>query len=303
MSKLLLAVLILSAGAIGATVAHRQSDQAQSKRASIEAARDGATNELTGLTTTLNSLRAEVAEKRSRLAQLSPNSRLDADLLQLIETGTGNAAAWSRLRDQLGIGWDNSADYVLVSKRVLKDLNYQRILSGRRATDTACSVLGISAAEQSGIRTALEHACTAEWSQVQRTEPSGDVVAQYTIRPPDGTLELGISNAFSAEITSVLGSERAALFARDAWRELRRDLAPAGPDPAILTVRRSGSDGEPTLVYDLREGGSTQTREVQYAHYPSGWFLTLFPKGWQSLAEREGFELPANFNSSTARQP
>ena len=245
MKKLLLAVLILGAGAIGSAVVHRQADQAQSKQTSLEAARAGTTNELAGLTATLASLRAEVAEKKKRLAQLSSNSKLDPELLQLIETGTGSVATWSRLRDQLGIGWDSSAEYVLVSKRVLKQLSYQRIVSGRLATDTACSVLGISAAEQSGIRTALERVRTAESSQVQRTEPSGDIVAQYTIRPPDSALELSMSNGFSSEITSTLGSERAALFAGDAWRELRRDLAPQGAGPAAYPRRRASFRNHP----------------------------------------------------------
>ena len=90
-----------------------------------------------------------------------------------------------------------------------------------RATDTACAVLGISASEQSGVRTALEHARATEWSLVERTEPSGDIVAQYTIAPPDRAHELSISNAFAGDITSVLGPERATLFVAKGWREFR----------------------------------------------------------------------------------
>jgi hypothetical protein len=301
MNKFLLAVLIVSAGTIGAARLHQAAEQAQIKRASMETARVAATNELAGLAAMLDSLRAEVSEKKTRLSQLSPGLKIDEVSLRLMEGGAGDAAAWTRLRDQLGIGWDSSAEYLLVSKRVLKQLRFDRIISGKQANNTTCAVLGISAGEQAGIRAALERVRSADWLQVQRAEPSGDVVAQYTIRAPDRAFEPGVSNAFAAEINSVLGSERAALFANQAWREVRQDLTLDGSEPAVLTVRRSGSDADAGFVYELREGKSVRTNEVRYAYYPGGWFLTVFPKGWQSLAEGNGFELPSNFSGQSRR--
>ena len=40
------------------------------------------------------------------------------------------------------------------------------------------------------------------------TPPSGDIVAQYTITPPDPAFAAGQSNAFVADVTKAIGPER-----------------------------------------------------------------------------------------------
>ena len=62
-----------------------------------------------------------------------------------------------------------------------------------------------------------------------------------------------------------------------------------------MTIRRSVTDGEPDLVCEMNRGGRVDSMAVRYAHYPSGWFLKVFPGGWETLARREGFELPRSF--------
>jgi hypothetical protein len=108
-------------------------------------------------------------------------------------------------------------------------------------------------------------------------------------------MEQSISNNFSAQVTGILGNERAEIFLEDAWRRLRSQGPTIGQSPVTMTIRRSNVNGEAKLICELREGSAVRTSEVRYGHYPSAWFLTLFPGGWEPLAQREGFALPANF--------
>ena len=95
----------------------------------------------------------------------------------------------------------------------------------------------------------------------------------------------------------MLGAKRTDLLLPHAWREFRSGLGPT--ETETLTVRRATQDGEPDLVWEMKRNGSTWTTvdPVRYAHYPSSWFLSLFPGGWKTLADREGFALPARFEN------
>jgi hypothetical protein len=65
-----------------------------------------------------------------------------------------------------------------------------------------------------------------------------------------------------------------------------------------MTIRRAPAEGEPKFTCEIREGNSSRTSDVRYAHYPSLWFLALFPGGWEAIAQREGFTLPKDFRNS-----
>ncbi len=240
-------------------------------------------------------LRRKVQDQRRQLHEALSHPEISPELLALLESRgfKGSALAWTQLRQELGLGWDCSPDYVLVSKRVLPSLEYSRLLSGERASDTACDLLAISAAEKTALRSTLQHMREGQWLNLQRAEPGGDVVAQYTMPPPDPALDQTVSNNFFAAVTSILGQDRADLFSSAAWRELRSDLAPR--EAETLTIRQTVVDGEPDLVWEMKRGGQTWSDPVRYARYPGSWFLKVFPGGWKALAEREGFELPARF--------
>jgi hypothetical protein len=139
----------------------------------------------------------------------------------------------------------------------------------------------------------LQHATDAALQRIQRSEPSGDVVAQYTVPPLDSAFEQGLSNRLAAEIAAAVGPERTGLFLPQAWREFRSDLTPT--EAETMTVRRSVVDGEPDLICEMTRGARVDTTPVRYAQVPSGWFLKAFPGGWEKLAQQEGFELPARF--------
>jgi len=48
----------------------------------------------------------------------------------------------------------------------------------------------------------------------------------------------------------------------------------------------------------MKRGNDVSTSPVRYANYPSSWFLAMFPGGWQTLADREGFTLPPPFKKN-----
>jgi hypothetical protein len=208
-------------------------------------------------------------------------------------------AGWAEFRQQLGIGWNTSPDYVLVNKRVLKGLQYDR-LSGERseANDEARELLALSPDEESSLKSVLEHVREGQWLRIERTEPKADVVAQYTVPLPDLAFEQSISNRFAAELVAVLGQERADMLFPHAWLELRGPLAPQKPE--TMTIRRTLVDGEPDLICEMKRGDEVSTSPVRYAHYPSSWFSMLFPGGWEALAQREGFELPERFHRNNS---
>jgi hypothetical protein len=247
---------------------------------------------------TVAELRSKVLEKKHQLQEINRHIDLAPELVTLLNDFKGSApCAWAELREQLGLGWEASADYVLVSKRVLKELDYPMFLSALRASDTTCDVLGISSDEQSALKALLKSSREA-WQglAVERTEPNGDVVAQYTVHPPDATAEQSLSNNFAVGLVAALGPERADLALPLAWRELRFDLGPT--ETETMTVLRAVIDGEPDLLCEMKQANNSHSDPVRYGCYPSSWFLATFPGGWKTLADRDGFELPPHFKKN-----
>jgi hypothetical protein len=246
----------------------------------------------------LAALRTEVLEKRNRLHEATRGRKISPELVSMLEGDLSNAkpAVRAELRERLEAGWDASPGYVLVRKEVLKDLDFPRLVSAARVTDIARDILALSSAEEAAINSTAKRIGSGKTLRVERTDPAGDVVAQYTALPLDSALEQQLSNTFITEISGILGPERSPLLGPQAWREIRSDLAPR--EPETLIVRRSVVDGEPDVAWEEYRGSKpVASSQVRYAHYPSGWFLAQFPGGWKTLADREGFELPRRFRS------
>lgn len=302
MKRVALALSILSSGAIGIGLLCQATRHFQATNALRWHELDGVIGQLAELNKAIASVQEGVARKKLKIASTPITPSFSPELLELL---TGNPSSKSRkrslaasdeLREKLGIDWNNSGDYVLVTKQALNRFNFSRLYAAERATDTATKVFALSPREQAGLADALHHARQATISRVQRVEPTGDIVAQYTIQP-DETLQASISNQFSTEITALLGTERSDSFLPSAWRELGPDLTPSGSEPVTMTVRRSSGESGPKLVWELKQGTSVSTDDVRFAYYPSSWFLTLFPGGWETIAAREGFELPKSFRN------
>jgi hypothetical protein len=299
MNKFLLASLAVLLAATGVSALRRDTRLIRSGTLKEEDQWQAGTNALADSEAAIETLRGEVRDKKNRLKESMSHPQMSPDLLRLLEGETRrNLAAWAELRRQLGIGWDASPDYVLVNKAALKDLQYEELRYQRRPSELTSDLLGLSPAEQSSLAAAIQRVREGPWGEVQRSEPSGDIVAQYTVQPPDPEAELSVSNHFVADIAAAVGQERADLFLPDAWRELSANMAPR--QTQTITIRRSVTDGEPDLVCEIREGGKVSVSPVRYATipmYPAGWFINMFPGLWQDMAKRENFELPAKFHS------
>jgi hypothetical protein len=302
MNRPLLVFFAICAGALGFSQLRRAAEPIRAAGEAKDQRLELAANDAAKTRESAAALKGEVSNKRNRLRAAGRHPEISPALLQLLETdfARGDAAAWAELRQQLDIGWDSSPDYVLVSKRVLKGLQYKRLLSAERPSDMACDILALSPVEQSGIRSALDQARQAVWqTAVVRSEPGGDIAAQYTVQPPDPVVQESVSNTFAAAVVGAVGPERADLLlpgVPGAWSELESGLWPQ--ETQTMTIRQTVVDGVPDLVWECTRGDSVSTEPVRYGHLPSGWLGALFPGGWQALAQREGFELPPSFQGN-----
>lgn len=295
MNRLFLALIAVCVGVAGFALFYHRAGKSAVATVMVVERLQSAANQLGATQEVVSSLRAEIQEQRERLRQLNRHPNLSAEMLELLEgnKSRGQARAWAELRQQLGIGWDTSPDYVLVNKQAIRDVWFNKLNHDGRLSGDAVQLLSLSPDEQKAVRAALAAACEGQWLNVQSTPPSGNIVAQYTIAPPDPAFAAGQSNAFAADITAAIGPERASYFLPDAWRELMSDLAPS--ETKTMTIRQTDVDGQPDLVCEVTQGASVSTMPVRYARYPNFPVMKLFPGGWQAMAQTVGFELPPNF--------
>lgn len=294
MKRVLFSLLSICVGALGAGAWHQANRSTQAATFLKDQQWQAATGQLVAAQSALAMIRGEVQEKKHRMKEATPHPSISPELLALVE-GTltnGSPSAWAQLRQQLGIGWNSSTEYVLVSKRILKGLAYSRLSANPEITTTACDLLAISSTERAALNSVLR-ANLEQSLRVTVSQPGGDIVAQYTVQPPDPRSEMSVSNNVLSGLIGALGSERTSLILPGIWREFRSHLGP--PEAETVTVRRSMLDGQPDLVWEASRGNNVvSTAPVRYAHYPQ-WFLEVFPGGWQTLADRAGFELPSQF--------
>jgi hypothetical protein len=319
MSKILLLFLAVCAGTVGFRAFHRAAAHTRASAAAMESERRLRTNRLATAQAAAVAERREVARRQDLLRQAVRRPDLSPELVTFLVGGAQPAAAprprglqeallaeaeaqrlksqlSAELRQALGIGWDSSPDYLLIRKDALKQLDFQRLDAMAGLAPATCDLLALSPDEQAALQSALDRAKEAVWARVQRTEPSGDVVAQYTFPALDSAFAQSLSNSFSADVDSAIAPERTDLFLHGGWNELKWDLNAPG-ETQTLTIRKTVVDGEPDLVCDVNTGGNVQSSPVRYARYPFGPDILLFfqPLGWDTLAQQAGFTLPPRF--------
>src|SRR5438552_261059 len=180
MKKLLLALLVFACGAIAFAKLRQTAGREVAARAQGNFEWTAVAQSLTELNVVATALRDEIRDKKNRLPQIHPGESVASKLLNRLAVQKLNPGEWGELRRELGVGWGSSDEYVLVSKRVLKQLNFPRTRD-LAATRTACAVLAIAPDEESQINTAGQRLRELILSRVQRTEPADDIVAKYTI--------------------------------------------------------------------------------------------------------------------------
>jgi hypothetical protein len=135
-------------------------------------------------------------------------------------------------------------------------------------------------------------------ANVQRDLPSGDTLAQYVL-PADQELAQSVTNALFSSITAILGEDRRGLlqyYAEDAFQ--RSTCYFGSMSSSLAIVRRLNEDGQPALYFEQSMGGggrgnSSISGSLSWDRFPDE-FRSIFPGGWQGLAQREHFELPAS---------
>jgi hypothetical protein len=300
MRKTLLAVLILSAGAIASARFSFRAHQSRTAAAESRAECVRLTSRLAELKASTSGLRGKVKAQKHQITEAQIARSSSAYLPK-----TGEKAAQrsrherpSELLQRLGVGWNSSPDYVLVSKGALKEMYLPGIDDKGAFTPTACAILGLTAAERGAIEDALKRAETKydDWvkTAVQRVEPTGDIVADYRL-PANPALAQQIETNGVGLVLQTLGPERASLIRGydGAWLFGHGNL---GATPIRFTVRRHPEGGQPPYWWQIQAGGgnSASSDGLSSKDFPDA-FRPVFPDGWRDLAQREGFELPEGF--------
>jgi Tfp pilus assembly protein PilV len=300
MKKILLALLILGAGAIAFARLNLLANQSRTSATRSRAECAGLASQVNELAATATDLRAQAEAKKTPLVEASlPSASASAagGARSGDSSKTSRRPTLAELRQRFGIGWNNSADYVLVSKAALQKMYLRGIERNGTFTPTACAILGLTPDERAAVQAALKRAEVEHetWlkTAVQRVEPADDVLADYRL-PTNAKLAHQIEEEGTALLTETLGPERAKLVHDYAgpWLFTHGEL---GAKSIRLTVRRHLDGTQPPLWWQLQEqDGNSCSSDVRSKDFPE-LFRSVFPGGWRDLAQREGFTLPEDF--------
>jgi hypothetical protein len=207
------------------------------------------------------------------------------------------AAQREQLLAELGFNWRTTGDYLIVSKETLRAISFGA-LRDAKLSDTACAVLSVTPDERASVDATAQslNAALGDWTRThaQREDPSGDVVAKYTL-PTDADFSQSLSNQFASSVVGTLGDERGELLLQYAHQWMS-ELGMENPGSQTLTVSRYPNGDTSRLSFSVSQstGAMMSTDVSPYQPFPPA-FQPLFPNGWSDLAQREGFALPPSF--------
>jgi hypothetical protein len=303
MKRLLMAMAILAAGTIAFGALRHSTLQLRRQAADAAQSFITQTQLLAQARIQLTEVEERVREQKSSLKEQAepPGPQPSDALLALAGASKLTAAQSEQLLAELGFRWDSTGDYLVVSKDTLRAIKLGA-MHGMKLRDTACAVLAVTPEERAGIDTMTQSLGESykSWAEahVQRSEPSGDIVAKYAL-PADPAFTLSLSNQFTSGILAALGEERGDMLLSYA-QSWMTELGLAGDGASTLTVVRYQLGGEPHLNFQLQYSGNSMSTDVSpHQPFPAA-FLPLFPNGWADFAQREGFELPKSFSEKSA---
>jgi hypothetical protein len=299
MNKLLLAVTIFGIGAGVFIPARRSTIQRQCE---ANAAREAWLSQ-TQLLAAAQSDRASLVERvrglKQSLARSKPGGEYEVwAALQTNPTTQLTPELRERLLEELGYNWRSSDEFIVVSKKTLRQIQMFGLVNGGKLSNVAAAVLAITPGERAQVQAAIQRVQTdfKEWAlaHTERSEPNDDVLADYTL-PNDPAMS--ISKAFATAVFEGLGKERADLFLPGA-RSWMVDEIGLLDNTARMIIRRGPAGNEQRLKIQVPlPTGTSSSHDLLDEHYgkfrgfPRA-FLPLFPKGWADVAKRDGFELP-----------
>jgi len=322
MKRALIAILILATGTTVFCVLRSTTMNARQALATQRTAWQTQTQQRARIHYEQQQLTEKVAEAR-RLLAVQPAvpalTQLEEKILSGASLNNLSAAESEQLLAELGLNWNTTGDYIIVSKKSLAGISFDG-MKGVALTPAAIAALAIMPAEQAAIETMTRQLgdARAAWARehVQRTEPSGDILAQYSL-PADTELSQSQQAVFTNGIFNVLGDQRGQWLQDHSLRWMQDvglvtglDYSKVAPEffpgmsaadhqaqPTTLTLKSYQAGDEWGINCILEQMGGSMTCGVSpWQPFPEA-FQSLFPGGWKELAEREGFKLPKEFNS------
>ena len=244
----------------------------------------------------LTALRSSVDERKSLRRQLSNRPQLDPKLEDWLLGGNYGRAPESvipKLLSALELPWNDSTNYLLISKATLHQLEVAWNSRGTNMLgDWVCGLLSITPQERQQIDSACMQTRTefTSWAKanLQREGPSGERIARYTI-PASAEFAQRLTNSFYSAVNRVIGDERGQLLWSYEAHWFKMKLGSFGGVSNVLTIARRPETGQPDLWYSYRPQG--HAGPIAQEEMPNT-FRNLFPGGWSELAQLEGFELP-----------
>lgn len=312
MKRLFLILLIFASGATLYSSLRNEAVRIRESVAKNQTASRGKDQFITQMRSEREQLIQQIRDTKRRLALANGVSKVPPFGVELSWTnGYQNLSLdqAEKLLAELGFNWNTTGDYLIVSKRSLPHIFFDG-MNNAKLTKAAREVLAITPEEQSKIETVTQQLETerADWvrTHAQREEPSGDVLAKYSL-PFDVELSQNRSNAFVTAIHDTLGDERGELLQHYAYQWMQGagmldspSLNNAQTAGAELTLTRNRPQND-TIGFTLKQAnGSMSTVVSPWQPLPDA-FKPLFPGGWPDLAAREGFELPESFKKKKGR--
>lgn len=303
MKRLLMAAFILATGTTVVCALHRGKTRLESSCAETRQEFATCTQMVAQARIQLTRVEQQVRDLKRAREEVSAKgaARTEPDAL-LGLAGVSNLSSpeqREQLLAALGFHWKPTDDYVIVSKETLREISLEG-MDLLKPSDAACKVLAMTPEEQARLeaiaqKVAMDYRAWAQ-AHVQRSEPSGNIVAQYRI-PANLGFSQSISNTFMTGILETLGPERGRLMQANSGTWMSA-LGMYGLFDTRLTVTRSQAGQQGRLNYTSERNSSTLSSEVSpHQPFPTG-FLPLFPNGWTDLAQAEGFELPSSFKEN-----
>jgi hypothetical protein len=295
MSKVLLALIVLGAGASGFLAARHSTAQLARETRSNREAWLLQTQQLAVIQSEQADLVVRLREVKASLTQFP--TAVENPLWSALRTSRADRLPpemRERVLEELGFNWQASPDFIVVTKQAVRDSGTW-MLRGGKVSEVAAIVLAMTPEERRQIESALQRAEAdySEWAtaHVERKEPTGNEVAHYFLFSNTGGL-LPVTTKLNAGIRAAVGGDRSGLMTpTEDW--VVREIA-HNPVMTTMVIKRELTGNEPRLKAEI--DGDSDPVNPRSGYLPEFAFpeslRPVFPNGWADVAKREGFELP-----------